>query len=252
MDYRSFDLTYWYNGQFLSTSDNFITEAYLTLEIKNAGRVTILRTPGNEIAHAAGFVLSAGFIQIPEEILSAQFSEKNPDYISLTLAKPCQAKAISLLSDPDTAKTIVNTLSPLPLSTFIPVTKALSCLESHLHAERPLRQKTYAAHCSSLYDLSYTSLYFAEDVGRHNALDKAIGFLFLQKKLSEAQILTLSSRISLELVQKAAFARIPIVLAKARPTSAAILLAQRLQITLACLDQNNGLFVFSAPERLLP
>jgi len=84
----------------------------------------------------------------------------------------------------------------------------------------------------------------AEDAGRHNALDKAVGMLFLNHRLSKASYLVLSSRISYELVQKAARARIPIILSISRPTSLAAVLAKQLNITLACLAPETGLYIF--------
>jgi FdhD protein len=92
----------------------------------------------------------------------------------------------------------------------------------------------------------------AEDVGRHNALDKAIGRLFLDRRLDEAVFLTLSSRISYELVQKAARARVQVILAFSRPTSLAVELASELNMTLACLADSAGLYIFCGEHRLTP
>jgi FdhD protein len=90
----------------------------------------------------------------------------------------------------------------------------------------------------------------AEDVGRHNALDKVIGKLFLENQLSEVGFAALSSRISYELVQKAARARIPVILAVSRPTALAVQLARKLNMTLASLSADDGLFVYCGEERL--
>ena len=84
----------------------------------------------------------------------------------------------------------------------------------------------------------------AEDVGRHNAVDKVIGKLFLNHTLFQAKGLVLSSRISYELVQKAARAEIPIILAVSRPTALAVNLASRLNMTLACLAPKNRTLCF--------
>jgi FdhD protein len=105
---------------------------------------------------------------------------------------------------------------------------------------QPLRARTRAAHGAAIYDGNPELLSAAEDVGRHNALDKAVGQLFIDGQLDRAQLLTLSSRISYELVQKAARARIPIILAISRPTALAVALATALNITL----------VYCHPERL--
>jgi FdhD protein len=92
---------------------------------------------------------------------------------------------------------------------------------------------------------------FAEDVGRHNALDKAIGKVLMQRRLADAAILVLSSRISFELVQKAARARLPVVIGMSRPTALAVDMGRSLNMTLACADKESGLIFFCGEERIL-
>jgi FdhD protein len=113
-----------------------------------------------------------------------------------------------------------------------------------------LRKQTRAAHAAVLYHSKFEFMAAAEDVGRHNALDKVIGKVFLDGELEQAVLLTLSSRISYELVQKAARARIPIILAISRPTALAVQLASELNITLATLADGPGLYVFCGAQRL--
>jgi len=100
-------------------------------------------------------------------------------------------------------------------------------------------------------DRDGNNLAVAEDVGRHNALDKAIGKVFLENRLEEAALLVLSSRTSYELVQKAGRARIPVVVSVSRPTSLAVDLARRLNMTLACLAPGYGLLIFCGEERIV-
>jgi FdhD protein len=114
-----------------------------------------------------------------------------------------------------------------------------------------LRQQTLAAHAAAIYGSDLALLTVAEDVGRHNALDKAIGKIFLNRGLKQAGLLILSSRISYELVQKSARARIPVILAHSRPTALAVDMAASLNMTLASLDDNDdGLYVFCGEQRL--
>jgi FdhD protein len=138
---------------------------------------------------------------------------------------------------------------PISDNTRVNAGLALECLEN-LSRYQPLRDKTRASHAAALYSSDFKLLSVAEDVGRHNALDKAIGKLFLDRTLEKAVLLTLSSRISYELVQKAARARIPIILAFSRPTSLAVELASGLNMTLACLSDNTGLYIFCGEHRL--
>jgi FdhD protein len=140
-------------------------------------------------------------------------------------------------------------IQPVEDNTRMNAGLALECLEN-LPQQQPLRDKTRASHAAALYSSNFKLLSVAEDVGRHNALDKAIGRLFLDRRLDEAVLLTLSSRISYELVQKAARARIQVILAFSRPTSLAVELASELKMTLACLADHTGLYIFCGEHRL--
>jgi FdhD protein len=141
-------------------------------------------------------------------------------------------------------------IKPLADNARIDINRALACLEK-ITRHQPLRRQTRAAHAAVLYDSDLELLAVAEDVGRHNALDKVIGKAFLDKKLDKGALVTLSSRISYELVQKTARARIPIILAISRPTALAVQLAAELNITLATLADGPGLYVFCGAQRLL-
>jgi FdhD protein len=147
-------------------------------------------------------------------------------------------------------KDLYQIIQPLEDDRKIDIKMALSRLKQ-LSIQQPLRDKTRASHAAALYNSDFELLSVAEDVGRHNALDKSIGKVFLDRKLQNASLLILSSRISYELVQKAARARIPVILAMSRPTSLAVELASQLNITLACIAQEPGLYIFCQPHRLL-
>ena len=126
-------------------------------------------------------------------------------------------------------------------------------MASHLNAlssHQPLRESTKASHAAALFNTRFKLLSSAEDVGRHNALDKAVGKLFLEGTLHDAGIMILSSRISYEMVQKAGRANIPIILAKSRPTALAVSLASELNLTLVCASKEAGVLVFCGEHRL--
>jgi len=91
---------------------------------------------------------------------------------------------------------------------------------------------------------------FTEDVGRHNALDKAIGKAFMNRKLSKASLLVLSSRISYELVQKAARAHLPIMISKSRPTALAVEMGNTLNMTLAFSSDESELVIVCGESRI--
>jgi FdhD protein len=140
-------------------------------------------------------------------------------------------------------------VQPVTDDTIISVDEAISCVEKIDEIQEYYRI-TNGSHAVVLFDSEVNVLSFAEDVGRHNALDKVIGKLFLARSLNQARIVALSSRISYELVQKAARAQIPIMISISRPTALAVELGRSLNMTLACTRKKSGLMIFSGEERL--
>jgi FdhD protein len=222
-----------------------------------------MRTPGDELAHAAGFCLAEGIVDTPDEVNTISCCEgDDSNVVTITLSKSRRDKIVDILDrrgfisqtscgicGKEIVKDLYQMIQPVEDNTRMNAGLALECLEN-LPQHQPLRDKTRASHAAALYSSNFKLLSVAEDVGRHNALDKAIGRLFLDRRLDEAVLLTLSSRISYELVQKAARARIQVILAFSRPTSLAVELASELKMTLACLADHTGLYIFCGEHRL--
>ena len=241
-----------------------ICEEPLSIRIQGKPYSVVMRTPGEERAHVAGFCLAEGIIDKPEDIISLGFCDgEDTNVVTVTLTSDRQKilgkqldrrEYISQTSCGICGKHLVEELSqllvPIKNKIAIDAEKGLFCLEN-LNKFQPLRSKTRGVHAAVLFDGNYNMISSAEDVGRHNALDKAIGKLFLSSKLNLAAFLVLSSRISYELVQKASRARIPIILAMSRPTTLAVSLASALDITLASRTHEKGLFIYCGAERLL-
>jgi len=246
-----------------SLEHELLAEEPLSIRVEGKPYSVVMRTPGDELAHAAGFCLAEGIVDTLDDIASlACCDDADPNVVTVTLGESRRSQIsdilerrgfISQTSCGICGKEIVNDLyqiiQPLRNDTRIESSKALTCLEN-LSGYQPLRKKTRASHAAALYSAEFKLLSVAEDVGRHNALDKAIGKLFLNRNLEAAVLLTLSSRISYELVQKAARARIPVILAFSRPTFLAVDLAAKLNMTLACLAGESGLYIFCGEHRL--
>ena len=255
---------HWNNRDNRYFEDNILTEEPLSIRIQGNPYSVIMRTPGEEMAHAAGFCLAEGIVDSPEDITSIGFCDgSDTNVVTVTLEESRRKRVtehlerrgfISQTSCGLCGKEIVEDLQQIikPINSTIELDaqKAYECLES-LSNHQPLRDQTFASHCAALYNSDYKLLAVSEDVGRHNALDKVIGKLFLEHKLHRVSFLILSSRISYELVQKAARARIPVILAISRPTSLAIALASQLNITLANLNKAFGLNIFCGEQRLI-
>jgi FdhD protein len=246
-----------------SSLKDLLGEEPLSIRIQGNPYSVVMRTPGDEIELVAGFCLTEGIIDTPDDYISMAFCDgEDTNTVAVTLV-PRRRNLISEILDrrgfisqsscglcgKEIVKDLFQKITPLADDSRIDMDSALACLEK-ISRYQPLRRQTRAAHAAVLYDSEFELLAAAEDVGRHNALDKAIGKAFLDKKLEKIALLTLSSRISYELVQKSARARIPIILAISRPTALAVQLAAELNITLATLADGPGLYVFSGARRL--
>lgn len=242
-----------------------IGEEPLSIRVQGNPYAVIMRTPGDEIAHAAGFCLGEGIADRLEDIGSLAFCDgSDTNVVTITLT----AQRKSLVSDhlerrnyisqsscglcgKEMVKELQHKIKPVGDNHIHIVPDLALSLINSLPDRQPLRTQTRAAHAAALHGSDLTCLSVAEDVGRHNALDKAIGKLFLDNQLDRAKILVMSSRISYELVQKAARARIPVFLAVSRPTALAVELAASLNMTLACLAPKEELLIFCGKKRCL-
>ncbi len=111
-------------------------------------------------------------------------------------------------------------------------------------------QKSGGVHASAAFTIKGELLEIREDIGRHNAVDKVIGGLILNGRLNEAACLTVSGRVSYEIVNKAQSAGISFLCSVSAPSSMAVELAEAAGITLMAFCRNNRLTVYSHPEKV--
>jgi FdhD protein len=256
-------LIHWNNKTEVQVNHFLIGEEPLSIRIQGKPYSVVMRTPGDEIAHVAGFCLGEGVIDSPDDIASIGFCDGTDSNVVTVTLTPDRREIVSDILDrrgfvsqtscglcgKELIEDLYQSIKPLTDDLSIDIKKALNCLES-LSDLQPVRKATRSSHAAAIFSSECELLSVAEDVGRHNALDKAIGKLFLGKKLSQASLLVLSSRVSFELVQKAAKANIPILLAISRPTELAVKLAREINMTIACLAKDGGLFIYCGEKRL--
>jgi FdhD protein len=249
----------------ISAELDLIQEEPLSIRVQGQPYAVVMRTPGDEQAHVAGFCLAEGIVDSPDDIATIASCEGDATNVVTLTVNPIRLTAItsvlerrgfvSQTSCGICGKELVEDLSqivkPLPDGPPLDLEKAYHCLEM-LKEHQTLYRKTRASHAAAIYSSNFELLSLAEDVGRHNALDKAIGKLFLKRTLHQAAVLILSSRISYELVQKAARAKIPYILAASRPTALAVELADSLNMTLATASKEPGIYVYCGSRRLAP
>ena len=254
----------WDNGSGRHSRMNLVAEEPLAIRIQGRPYSVIMRTPGDERAHAAGFCLGEGIVDELSDFQSISRCEgEESNVIAVTLTDERRRRIehmmdrrgfVSQTSCGICGREVIDDVrrfaGPIENGKVVSIDGALGTMD-HFNDLQTLREKTKATHAAAIYDGNLSLLSISEDVGRHNALDKAVGRLFLENTLSQAALVILSSRISYELVQKAARARIPIILAISRPTTLAVSLAKELNLTLACLSRDSDLYVFCGEERLI-
>jgi len=224
----------------------------------------VMRTPGEEIFHVAGFCLAEGLVDSPEDFATIGYCEEmDPNVVTVNL-QPARRKSVSSIlkrrgfisqtscgiCGKEIIKDLFQILTPVRDETRINMGQALACLDQ-LTGYQDLFKKTRASHAATVFDSKLDVIASGEDVGRHNALDKAIGKVFLNGQMTKARLVALSSRISYELVQKAARAHLPILISISRPTALAVKLGKDMNMTLACLGKGTSLLVFCGEERLM-
>jgi len=240
-----------------------IGEEPLMIRIEGNPYSVVMRTPGEEISHAAGFCLGEGLVDTRDDIATIGFCEDmDPNVVDIRLQPKSMARVSPLLErrgfvsqtscgicGKEMVKDLYQILSPVTDHTRISIPQAFECMD-RLSQHQDYYRRTRGSHAAMLFDSQFKMMAFAEDVGRHNALDKVIGKLFMAGKLAEARLAILSSRISYELVQKAARAHLPILISKSRPTSLAVEMAQGLNMTLACTAKEMELILICGEERI--
>lgn len=245
-----------------SIAMNLLKEEPLSIRIQGHPYTVIMRTPGDEIAHVAGFCLGEGIVESPDDFSNLAYCEGDVNVVTATLKPERQAKVSSLLSrrgfisqtscgicGRELIDDMKQQIPPVAHGNRMDIRLVINSLNA-LSSHQPLRDKTRASHGAALFRSDGSLLLCAEDVGRHNALDKVVGRAFLDGTLPDAVLLVLSSRTSYELVQKAGRANIPVVAGLSRPTGFAVDLAEQLGITLIGMDGPDGALVFTVQDRI--
>jgi FdhD protein len=255
-------ITLWQDDRRQSLVLDLLDEEPLAIRVQGQPYAVVMRTPGDELAHAAGFCFTEGIIDQPEDVVQlATCDTGESNVVTVTLSPGRRAMVAGHLQrrsyisqtgcglcGKTVVEEVVQQLPPVADGIVLTIAAAENTLRQ-LDRLQPMRRRSAASHAAALFDADLRPLSVMEDVGRHNALDKAIGRLFLDRRLPLAKVLVMSSRISYELVQKAARARIPIIMGLSRPTRLAVDLSERLNITVASAVKGKGLYIFCHPRR---
>lgn len=241
------------------------------LEIRAAGpdgvttRVAVtMRTPGDDFALAAGFLLTEGVVADPAEIAQIRYCSDVEDeaqrYNVVTVhlrrafdATSLQRNFYATSSCGVCGKAAIEHLEvacPALVDELVVGADVLAGLPDVLRAAQRAFERTGGIHATGLFDAGGELLVAREDVGRHNAMDKAVGTRLLAGHRPAAAIALVSGRASFELVQKAAVAGVPVLAAVGAPSSLAVSTAERVGMTLVGFLRGSRLNVYSHPRRV--
>jgi FdhD protein len=258
-----------------------VREDALTLDIEDVGHYTLMWTPTGavDIAHgytfddgvlgdihqpeglalALGFSLSEGIIDNLQDLESVAVCPDNPGVIRIQLHRPeevqIQRRNVVINSSCGICgpREIIedNALGLTPVTESLQLERARFLpLMTEMRGRQGIFERTGGSHAAAIFDQSGELIAVAEDLGRHNALDKAIGLALLQRGSVAGCGAVLSSRLSLELVVKAVRTDLEILLAVSAPTSLAVDVAHHFGVTLCGFVRDDRATIFSHPDRI--
>src|SRR5262245_52462226 len=254
------------DGAALAASDTLAVEEPLEIRLNGWRWMVTMRTPGDDADLIVGLLASEGVIANAAEVESILFT-RHPDEPELAnvadarLAHPLGELQVRLtrhqsltssscgLCGASAIEAILVSHAPLAAGPGVQA-GVLACLPERLATAQPLFRTTGGLHAAALFDSEGALLAAREDIGRHNATDKVLGWR-LRAMGDAAAILLVSGRASFEIVQKALAARIPIVAAVSAPSSLAVALAREAGLTLAAFVREGQFNLYAAPERVV-
>ncbi|MBI2844746.1 MAG: formate dehydrogenase accessory sulfurtransferase FdhD [Armatimonadetes bacterium] len=235
-----------------------VLEQPVTIAIDGVGSYTIMCTPCDTMALAVGFAFTEGIISGTRDIDLLRRCEDDPSAVRMQLrAVPESLPARNLIVASSCGMcgswNIDETLASLPKcadTMKVPASTLLDVLGKMKELQKTF-DETGAAHAAAVFSQSGRIVAFAEDIGRHNALDKVIGKCLLEELDTEGCGVALSGRVSFEMVVKAAKAGFEIMDAVSAPSSLAVEAAKRSNITLCGFVRGDRATIYSHERRIV-
>jgi FdhD protein len=234
--------------------DVVAVEEPLEIRINGVPVAVTMRTPGHDEELALGFALSEGLrpegARLPDDLAANTVELDAPGFDPARLARSFYTSSSCGVCGKG-ALEAVSVEAPRVTSELTVSAQLIAVLPDRLRAAQPAFEATGGIHATGLFDEHGELLCLREDVGRHNALDKVIGWAFRGGLLPlDRSVLCVSGRLSFELVQKAAVAGCPVLVAVGAPSSLAVELAKDRGVTLCGFVRGGRLNVYSEPWRV--
>jgi FdhD protein len=251
--------------------DTLAAEEPFEIRVNGTALSVTMRTPGDDVELAHGFLLTEGVIGDREDVLTARYCASTDDEGANTYnLLDIQLAPGVPQPDPSVERNFYTTsscgvcgkaaLDAIRLATRFPpggdtsrvTTRTLSALPDQLRERQKLFRSTGGIHAAGLFTTDGELLAVREDVGRHNAVDKVLGWALLSGRVPlSGCVLLVSGRASFELAQKAAMAGVPVLAAVSAPSSLAVDVAEEQGMTLVGFLRGQTMNVYAGEERVV-
>ncbi|MFE9772111.1 formate dehydrogenase accessory sulfurtransferase FdhD [Streptomyces sp. NPDC005931] len=259
------------DGAVSSRPDTLVAEEPLEIRLNGRPLAVTMRTPGDDFALAAGFLVSEGVLGAAPELLNIVYcagavadGTNTYNVVDVRTAPDVVVPDITLERNVYTTSSCglcgkasldaVRTTARWPLADDPPLRlspELLAALPDRLRASQRVFDRTGGLHAAALFDEDGQLLDVREDVGRHNAVDKLVGRALREGSLPLSRtVLLVSGRASFELAQKAVMAGIPVLAAVSAPSSLAVDLAAGTGLTLVGFLRGRSMNVYAGEDRI--
>ena len=252
------------DGTWAEREDVVACEEPLEIRVEGRSVAVVMRTPGHDEELAAGFLVSEGVVRQPRDLLEISqcpvAADSKGNVVDVLLGgavvnwDSLTRHVFSASSCGLCGKTSLDSVFqqfPNVTADWRVDAGLLCALPEKLRAAQATFETTGGLHACAVFDLEGNLIISREDVGRHNALDKVLGWALLQGLLPlDRHVLLLSGRVSFEMMQKALAAGIPLVAAISAPSSLAVAFAERSGQTLAGFLRGEMMNLYAHPQRV--
>ena len=256
----------------VSRPETLAVEEPLEIRINGSPLSVTMRTPGSDVELAQGFLLTEQIIGHRDDVVAVRYcSGTGPDgantynVLDITLASTVPTPDVDLTRNFYTSSScgvcgkasieavrLTSRYRPADLPARI-AAHTLTAMPKQLRSAQKVFASTGGLHAAGLFDVDGTMLVVREDIGRHNAVDKVIGWALENDRIPlSTAVLLVSGRASFELTQKAVMAGVPVLAAVSAPSSLAVDLACESGLTLIAFLRSDSMNVYARRRTALP